>query len=134
MRKLVIGMILGAAVLVAGCGASKAEEAAKTAKSQFAAGEVCAAAHLERPKRATRPHAKRNYGKKNRTGSGRKTRSGRTKKEAAELKQQKPSSDRNRKKRSGKPQLRMNRTRRNPRNKPSRVTSLASLPRSRKGA
>jgi outer membrane biosynthesis protein TonB len=38
---------LAAAMLVAACGTSKAEEAAKTAKADLAAGQVCAAASLE---------------------------------------------------------------------------------------
>lgn len=38
---------LGAAVLIAACGASKAEEAAKAAKARYSEGQVCAAASLE---------------------------------------------------------------------------------------
>jgi phage protein D len=38
--------LLGAAVVVAGCGTSKAEEAAKTALVRFKSGQVCSAASL----------------------------------------------------------------------------------------
>jgi flagellar biosynthesis GTPase FlhF len=48
-KKWALGLLLSlaAAMLVAACGTSKAEEAAKTAKADLAAGQVCAAASLE---------------------------------------------------------------------------------------
>lgn len=42
-----VPLMVGAAALVASCGTSKAEEAAKSAKVRFSEGQVCAAATLE---------------------------------------------------------------------------------------
>jgi hypothetical protein len=47
MNRIGVLFVLGAALIVAGCGTSKAEENAKSAKTRFAAGQPCPAATLE---------------------------------------------------------------------------------------